>query len=273
MLQRLDIETREAMLPMLLDPVIRAMRGVMERAKGQINRQWEVQVYDPCQRRIAARYPFRALGDDAPLEDVINFFHPRDGTLWKFYKSEVELFVVEGLDRWKPRTWNGVGLELSAESLDALRYARFLSKSLFPVENGSFGSRFELFPYPAVGPDSHLVNEIRLDVGGQTFRYRMEPQEWHEMEWPGPSAAEGASLLVSIGTSWESREQKDWWGLFRLLSMGEIIPLTPTQFRVQWEIVTPDMRTVQVQYEIRSRSFNNPFREGLFQGFHCVHQL
>ena len=93
------------------------------------------------------------------------------------------------------------------------------------------------------------------------------------MKWPGEKAAAGAVLQVQVGTSWATREFKDWWGLFRLLETGRITPLTETKFRVQWDLVTPDAQTVEVQYVLKSRSYKNPFRPGLFEQFRCVYQL
>ena len=272
-LQQLDSETRDMIRPVFFQPLVLAMRGVMDRAKTDLTRRWDSTVAQACRKNIAPWYPFRAVGEDAALEDVVNFFHLHDGVLWKFFHTELQPFVVTGLDRWEPKTWNGVGLPFSPGVLEDLRYAHLLSESLFHRGASDLGSAFELYPYPPGGTARRQVSEIRLEVGGAPFRYRMEPQEWHQMEWPGPTPAAGASLQVQVGKRWEALEQPAWWGLFRLLEAGTITPLSDSKIRVHWNMATADGHTVRAQYDIKSRSSHNPFRPGAFQKFHCVDTL
>jgi type VI protein secretion system component VasK len=116
-----------------------------------------------------------------------------------------------------------------------------------------------------------LVTEIRLEIGGQALRYRMEPQEWHDMKWPGPTPLLGALLQVQVGGTWVTKEYKDWWGLFRLIQAGRLTPTVgETQYRIQWDLPTADGQTIKIQYDLRAPSHKNPFRPGLFEQFRCV---
>jgi type VI protein secretion system component VasK len=194
--------------------------------------------------------------------------------MWKYYQTELKPFIDEGLERWEPRQWSGVGMTISNEFLSSLQHARFLSESLFAKGTSEVGVVFELYPYPPQGGVTKSVSEIRLDIGGQALRYRMEPQEWHEMKWPGPTPATGAVLQVQVGNAWVTKEYKDWWGLFRLIQAGHLVPGTgDTQYRVQWELPTTDGRPVQVQYDIRARGYKNPFHPGVFERVRCVEHL
>jgi type VI secretion system protein ImpL len=274
LLQKLDADSREAILSLFLEPWVMAMRGVVDRVKADVARRWETEVHPPCQRNIEGRYPFRPSGEDAALADVLEFFHPQNGVLWKFYQAELKPFIQEGAEHWDPRTWNGVGMRLSPEFLDALARARFLSEGMFPKGASDLGNTFELYPYPPQGGAGRTVTEIRLEVGGQALRYRMEPQEWHDMKWPGTSAASGAILQVQIGNAWITKEYKDWWGFFRLLNAAQVVPTSSgTQFRVQWDLETPEARTVRIQYDLKSPSYKNPFHPGVFEQFRCVSQI
>jgi type VI secretion system protein ImpL len=274
LLQTLDADSREAVLALFFEPWIMAMRGVVDRVKTDVARRWETEVHPPCQRNIESRYPFRRSGEDAALADVVEFFHPQNGVLWKFYQVELKPFIQEGADHWDPRTWNGVGMRLSPEFLDALARARFLSEGLFPKGASDLGNVFELYPYPPQGGAGRTVTEIRLELGGQLLRYRMEPQEWHELKWPGTSAAAGSILQVQIGNAWITKEYKDWWGFFRLLNAAQVVPASGgSQFRVQWDLETPDARTLHIQYDLKASSYKNPFHPGVFEQFRCVSQL
>ncbi|MEO8340700.1 MAG: type VI secretion system membrane subunit TssM, partial [Nitrospirota bacterium] len=273
-LQKLDPESIEAVSPLLVEPWMIAVRGVLERAKAEASKRWEADIYQACQRNVEGRFPFRAGGGDAPLAELADLFHPDNGLMWKYYQAELKPFVDEGPERWEPRQWLGVGLPISNEFLSSLQHARFLSESLFPKGSSEVGAVFELYPHPPQGGVSRSVSEIRLDIGGQALRYRMEPQEWHEMKWPGPTPATGAVLQVQVGTAWVTKEYKDWWGLFRLIQAGSLVPgAGDTQYRVQWELPTADGSPVRVQYDIRARGYKNPFRPGVFEQVRCVEHL
>lgn len=270
-LQKLDPETIEAVSPVLIEPWMIAMRGVMERAKAEASRKWESEVYPACQRNVEGRFPFRVSGGDAPFADLAEFFHPESGLLWKFYQSELKPFTEEGLERWEMKQWAGIGLTVSNEFVSALQHGRLLSESLFSKGAADVGAAFELYPYPPQGALSKSVTEIRLEVGGQALRYRMEPQEWHEMKWPGPTPTNGAVLQVQVGDTWITKEFKDWWGFFRLIQFGSLVPgAGETQYRLQWDLPAADGQLVKVQYDLRARGHKNPFRPGLFEQFKCV---
>ena len=94
------------------------------------------------------------------------------------------------------------------------------------------------------------------------------------MKWPGQTPAAGATLQVQVGGIWITKEFKDWWGLFRLIQAGRLMPTVgQTQYRVEWNLPTADGQSVEIQYDLRARSYKNPFRPGLFDQFRCAEHL
>lgn len=274
MLQKLDPESMEAVASVMIEPWMMTMRGVLERAKAEAEKRWVTEVYPACQRNVEGHYPFRQVGGEAPMADLSEIFHPENGLLWKFYQAELKPFVLEGTDRWEVKEGANVSMNLSEEFLSSLAHARLLSESLFPKGSADPSVSFELYPYPPQGKVKG-VTEIRLEVGGELLRYRMEPQEWHEIKWPGQTPAAGALLQVQVGGQWVSKESKDWWGLFRLIQAGRLSLMNNghTQYRVEWDLPAADGQTVKIQYDLRSATHKNPFRPGLFQQVRCVEHL
>jgi type VI secretion system protein ImpL len=259
--------------PLLIEPWIMTMKGVLERAKAEVSKRWEAEVYPACLRNVEGRYPFRQVGGDAPIADLSDVFHPENGLLWKFYQAELKPFIVEGADRWELKQWANVGMNLSEEFLTSLTHARLLSESLFPRGSMSPGISFEVYPHPVLG-GVKSATEIRLEVGGQTFRYQNGPQEWEEIKWPGPTPAAGALLQVQVNGTWITREVKDLWGLFRLIEAGRVSSVAGDErYRVQWDLPATDGQAVKVQYDLRTATHKNPFRPGLFEQFRCVERL
>ncbi|MFO0698097.1 MAG: type VI secretion system membrane subunit TssM [Nitrospira sp.] len=273
LLQKLDPETREIVAPLLIEPWIMTMKGVLERAKSEAAKRWEAEVYPACLRNVEGRYPFRQVGGDAPIADLSEVFHPENGLLWKFYQAELKPFIAEGADRWELKQWANVSMNLSEEFLSSLTHARLLSESLFPRGSMSPGISFEVYPHPVLG-GVKSATEIRLEVGGQTLRYQNGPQEWEEVKWPGPTPAAGALLQVQVNGTWITREVKDLWGLFRLIEAGRVSSIAgDAQYRVQWDLPAADGQAVKVQYDLRTSTHKNPFRPGLFEQFRCVAHL
>ena len=275
LLQRLDTELRESMVPVLSEPWLMTMRAVLDRVRLDIDRRWSADVFQACQRTIEGKFPFRPSGEDAVVADVVDFFHPQNGTLWRFYQAELKAFIEESGERLLPKAWNGVKMGFSDAFMDSLERAKFISDGLFTRGSPDLGSVVEVYPHPPQGLAGRAVSEVRLDVGGQPLRYRMEPQEWWEMKWPGPTPSAGATLLVQIGNTWVTREYKDVWGLFKLMKAGSIEAAdhSEVKVKVQWDLQSPDTKPLQVRYDVKGRSARNPFRPGFFEQFNCAQHV
>jgi type VI secretion system protein ImpL len=266
LVQSFDPEAKRIVGGLLLKPVSAAVGGVMAIAQSDLNKRWRADVYEPCARSIAGRYPFNRGGEDVALADVAEFFHPQEGLLWKFYDQELKSFVEEGPDRWALRKRGEGGLVLSSEFLENLRRARLISDSVFPRGQADPRISFDVYPYPISG-----ATEILLHVDGKDLRYRNEPQEWHELMWPGPSGTSGAAVQVQLG----GRAVKHFpgrWGWFRLLDAGRLTPAGASRYRVEWDILIQG-KPVKVRYDLRAQSYKNPFKPGFFSDFRCVAKL
>ncbi len=272
LLQKLDTELRESMVTLLSEPWLMTMRGVLERTRLDIDQRWGTDVFQACQRTIEGKYPFRSSGEDAVVEDVVNLLHPEQGALWRFYQADLKPFLEERGDRVVRRVSNGIALTVSDAFLESLEKAKFVSDSLFTKGSQDLGATIEVYPYPPQGLAGRSVSEVRLDIGDQRLRYRMEPQEWWEMKWPGPMPSLGAALLVQVGNSSVAKEFKDVWGLFKLIRAGviESSDHSDVKVKVQWELLTPDSKPLQIRYDVRAKSVKNPFRPGFFEQFTCV---
>lgn len=274
LLHQFPPDLRESLSALLMQPWTIAMQGVMDRATAEVSRRWEGEVYPACQRNIEGHYPFLASGADAPASDVVEFLHPETGALWKFYQAELKPFIEQGPSQWQAKKWRGIGLGLSDEFVAALQHAGGMTESLFLKGSPDLGTQFEVYPNPPKGEISHTVSEIRLEVGGQTLRYRMEPQEWHEMKWPGQVASAGAAIQIQVGTNWIGKEYKDLWGFFRLLRQADEVreESDGAQYQFQWELMVAG-QPVRVQYNIRARGHKHPFATDFFAKFRCLQNL
>lgn len=267
LLQTTDAEVRRVVAPIFLEPFKMASSGLVSGAMADLNRRWRGEVYEPCQQSIAGRYPFKKGGEDATLTDIAEFFHPQEGTLWKFYEKELKPFVEEGSRQWEVKRTSAAPA-MSADFLESLRQARHLSESLFPRGNPDLKLSFSLYPYPSSG-----VTEILLSADGKELRYRNEPQEWHEFSWPGPSGTPGAMLQVQSGGSRQMQQYGGRWGFFKLLDAAKITPVSSIVYKIEWELKGPDGKAIKVRYDLRAQSVKNPFKPGFFSETLCPNRI
>ena len=268
-----DLKTQNALKPMLVQPVLLSMQSVLDQALLTLDQQWGTEVFEPCQQTIAPYYPFQASDKEAAIGDVAGFFHPDQGRLWAFVNKKIHPFVVEGQDGWAMKNWRGIHLALTPETLDALRYAKFLTDSLFQGGQTSPSVPFDMYPYSDQGPSASMVSHIRLKIGDQNFVYDMGPREWQELLWPGPSGSAGSQLLVRVNGIWESREAQGWWGLFRLLESAQVSSMSESLYRIVWAWNTSDSKPLRIQYDLRARKAQNPFQPKFFSKFSCISHL
>jgi len=277
MLLRVDQEVRSTIEELLSEPWSIAMQGVLDRAKAEVSKKWEADVYPVCQRIVDRSYPFRQVGGEASMAEVSTLFHPMDGVLWQFYQTELKTFVTEGSAGWASKQRFGVQMRLSDDFLNSLLHARMVSDSLFSRGAVNPGFAFSVFPHRVEGnaKDVNNITEVRLEVGGQVFGYQNGLRSWKDLTWPGPAPTAGALLQVLANDgSVPPKEYRDWWGLFRLMDTGRLSPLPGTNtYRIAWELPASEGRTVKAQYDLRLTGHSNPFRPGFFEQFRCVEHL
>ncbi len=268
-----DLQTQQSLKPFLSEPLFLAMQSVLDQALVVLDREWATEVFEPCQQSIAPYYPFQASNQEAAIGDVSSFFSPGQGKLWSFVNQKLRPFIKEGEEEWTLKSWRGLSLPLPAKTLEALRYAKFFSTSLFPNGKDTPQVPFELYPYPDQGPSAGLVSHIKIKVGTQEFIYDMTPPGWHQLEWPGPSGATGTFLEANINQVWDSREEQGWWGLFRLLESAQITQLSESMYQVNFAWDTKDSRPLRIRYDLRAQKTQNPFQPNFFSKFSCLAHL
>ncbi|OGW62667.1 MAG: hypothetical protein A2Y48_09835 [Nitrospirae bacterium RIFCSPLOW2_12_42_9] len=264
----LDPDSRRVIGSLLLQPYHVVVSGVMTRAQTDLNTRWSTEIYEPCVQSIGGRYPFKKDGEDAALTDISDFLHPDNGSLWRFYNKDIKPFVEEGKDQWEVKKGLGAGLPLTAGFLENMRQSRMISEGLFPRGTPDPEVSFDLYPYPTPG-----ASEILFRVDGKEFRYRNEPQEWHELTWTGTSGNAGGLLQVNVGGTLYTRNYPGRWGFFKLLSAARVTQVSSTHYQVQWDFSTQGSKALKVRYDLKANSYRNPFKPGLFLKFSCMNKI
>lgn len=230
-------------------PVYMAWGHIIAETQTYYNRRWHEEVYEPFQRRLANRYPFRSgAEEEVALRDFEEFFtrETRDGIVAAF-EEELSPFLLPGK---RPRTWNDRGLRLSG-LVDVLEDAERVREGLFEGER--LGLSFRLFPEGRL-EGSLPVERYIINVHGQSNSYDMGPARWtEEFRWPGQPDA--SIEVVRRGTRPGLSFRGDWaW--FRLLEQANVIrQASNNEYEVRWTVEDQ----VVARYRLQSRNAAFPF--------------
>lgn len=270
LLRQLEGEMRQDFHPILIQPFLLAQATANKGEVGDLNRAVKQDLSTLCLQTIAARYPFRKSdqpGSDLTFTDLVAFFHPQSGAMWRFYQSKLKSSIQEENGRWVVKASD---MPIAPGFLETLRQADLISQGFFGKGTPEPRIAFDLRPNGVPG-----VDEVRLHIDGRELRYRNEAEEWSQFVWPGTPEMSGATLQVipSGSTQPKTLHFDGRWGLFRLMDEAHVTQVRPTEYTVEWTVPGRDGGPVTARFELKVESPKNPFVPGLFSRFRCPAQV
>lgn len=237
----------QALHHLLLLPLQETWLLILQHATSGIETAWQSEIYFPYQENWGKKFPFVMNDVDVPLDMVSPVFMPDSGILWQFIHHNLNGFISESPQGWRPRTWMGNGANFTDSFIQSLAQARLLRDNLF---SSSLIPSFtiEIFPEPTVG-----LKEISYTIAGKIYRYRNEPQEWQSIRWPGEEPNNDTELNVIAAKNGKqgSLTYHGVWSFFRLLRHAKLTYQSGA-LRAIWQITTVDNQHFQVSCLIKA---------------------
>ena len=228
-------------------PIREGWSAVLGRTQRYLNARWDEEVYSFYQANLEARYPVsNSPTGDVPLATFKKFFRRQDGTLASFYENRLSPFLQE--DQYRPKTWEGQGIQVSPSMARTLEQAEQIRDELF---SGDFGLQFRLVPdQPEREGDPPTPKQVTIRAHGKRLPYELgaRPDEW--FQWPGKRR--GAMLQI---TTKEGKvgpiEASGPWAWFRLLEKADVTPESPTDYRLEWRFAPSDQYILTAIYDLQ----------------------
>ncbi len=262
LLNGIDARTRKVAEALLHEPIKEAWRAIIQQTRVHLQNQWNGLVLVDYQRKISGKFPFASSGPDASLNDISDFFRPKDGLIWAFTDDQLKPFLRKQRNGWKEKTWLGAGLQFDRSLLRSLRQASGISSGLFRSGQFQPDIHFSIYPMPSKG-----VRVVRFETNGQPLIYQNEPQEWKRFRWPGEQNRNNTLIgCIPMGsnTLTELKFSGDW-SLFHLLRKARVSE-QDNQYHLSWDMKTAQGPTT-VQLKLRPDRHSNIFAKGLFSQF------
>lgn len=271
-----DLE--HALRHFLLQPITAVWQLMLATAADSLNQQWQIQVADFYQQKLAHKFPFDlSSNEDAPLDDVAEFFAPEHGLLAQFIHNRLMPFVKYSAGKWQDQQWLGMGLKLSSQAKQALTRALSLSDALF---SHSQSPKFTLRLYALPTPE---LSSITLSSNGQKISYYNGPQQWQTLTWPGHVLAQqgqqeqeqDAELSVTTIAGAEEPEPLQAtgvWGLLRLLQQARLRKQRglANRYHLTW-LLKRDNHRYKIRFLLHDRS--GIVQRLLYQRLQLPHEL
>ncbi|MFN8548920.1 MAG: type VI secretion IcmF C-terminal domain-containing protein [Candidatus Eisenbacteria bacterium] len=252
-------------LAAILQVPVGAVTGSVQKGKGKgIQNEWK-EVSRLFQQTLAGRYPVGGGDGEVPLKDFEDFFGPK-GAFWNFYFANLSEVVTEDGGEMKDAT-------VPSRPSSAPRSSRRTeSERPSPMETAR-ASPFVRPGRPNRDPNATFtVRGVRLDLGGESFTYRMGNQQFTPLSWPGKNPDDGASLAIEAGDGVDLKPLtfEGPWGLFRLADHAKPF-LDGNKLSLTWKI-DGAQGYVQMTYEVRSNTTSHPLERGLLR-WNCPAQV
>jgi type VI secretion system protein ImpL len=225
--------SKEAVRPLLVKPLMESFASVLGPTEEHLNSIWQQQVYTPW-TSLATKYPFADSSNEAPMTEISKFLKPGEGTLARFIDKELGPIIVRRGEVYASRTWGAQGVNLSSNFLNAISRLTDAGNAL--LQEGE-SCKFELQPVPTPG-----LTDILIEIDGQKILYRMGPQTWTAISWPGQSASQGARLQVTsfVGATVQVQNFPGRLGLLRILDQARVENPKGISSALEWRFkVTP----------------------------------
>lgn len=248
--------SRRLVRNLLEPPIIQAWKTIAASAQQYLNEQWQNVVHNEFKNTLAEYYPFKKDGMDAPISDFERFFQPQNGTLWTFYREELQPFLREGT--WTPISWEGyVGVVFSRAVLEDFRYAEAIASELF--KGGALQLQFTLEPRLPVVSGISPASQVCLTIDGQQDCYRMGLANPVLFTWPRNEGATSLVVDTQNGRFEVVKKISGQWGIFHLLEKAAIERMSSRDFEVSWQ-QSVGSAFIRVIYRLKAASAYNPFR-------------
>lgn len=248
-LVELGPEAKSSVTAFLRSPIDQSWRTILNAAGTHIQGLWEAEVVALYNQSLRGKFPFAKTQTEVAVDDVTNFFNPRDGVMNQFIISTLKPYLKQGKGGLSEHQWMGQGIGFSSSFLAALSQAEQITQGLF--KPGSADPKFTFYLQPVAVPG---LEEVIFDSNGQEYRYRNEPEEWRRFTWPGEAAEIGARLSASTRQSKQAAEleYQGLWGLFHLMSDAKMIRQGGTQYLSSWKLKDRSGQVLEVKFRMKA---------------------
>lgn len=256
LLAMLPGDLRRATAPLFYAPLETTASGAQAAAAQSASDSFSNELCAAFNEKLGGKYPFAKSSQDALMQDAIEFFG-ENGTLWSYYKANLENLLIRRADKFTPRP----NKQVPSNVLRFINKSWLITRRLFPLRSSTPSLRFEVKPRPAIlkRESQHFISTITLEVEGVSKNYRNGPSEQWSFSWKGQSAKKSRLLVRGANGLREELSFLGDWALVKLLAKAKI------KRSGQWTTLIWSFKkgAIKIPMDIRTARTHNPLLESL----------
>lgn len=193
---------------------------ILNNAHSYLDAQWHTNVLSFYNSQINNRYPIsNTATDNIDLADFTEFFRP-DGTLDRYFNTDLAPFVDMSKVQWQWRTRDGLAINNTLDILDQFERSNIIQKMFFD-KKGFLSVKFSL-TMPIM--DASL-NSVTLNINGKKIENQAGGDFSHvtAFDWPGVNQINNVVLtFVSSQNQTFAAAENGPWAMFRILDKATL---------------------------------------------------
>jgi type VI secretion system protein ImpL len=251
-----------------LPPAVRSVVGqvaartsgvVISGATSELESRYRQDVLSECNAIVAGRYPFAASSaTDVSLDDFGRLF-AYDGVFDTFFKTNLQKLVDTSRTPW---SWRPGSVGLSSAMLRPFEAAARLREMFFSPGSRKPELRFTI----TVTDVDAMATGFAIEIDGQRFENRHDPERARPAIWPGPNPGVAAATFEDRSGSRPYKDFPGAWGWFRLVSFGQAQPESDVRSVLRFGL---GGHTARVHVE--ASTIHNPYANSEWQRFRCAY--
>lgn len=235
---------------------------VMGKAKVHLNSVWRYQVYETYRNTLNDRYPMAKGRQTEASAVAFNEFFKPGGIQQAFIDEYVAPFV--DTYRWKQKSYGGVSIGLSRETLTQFRRADNIRRAWF-AKGETAGVEFRITP-------DKLNSNVRLfsmEIGEQRLTYSHGPRIEKSLSWVAGESGRSRIIFEDLGERISADQFDGEWSLIHLLDSATLrSAVNPAN-----KVMTLSEGGYDAQFSLTALTNTSPFDLGLLRNFSCPKTL
>ena len=187
----------EAQIVRMLDEPILTARSLL-RAEGAAD--WNARGSELCSRMktVLSKYPFAPqASEEASVAEIIAYYRPADGVLWKYYREFLEKLISREGERFVAAA--GAGAAVNPDFLSFLERSAAFSSAAFA--NGAAQPSIRYTLRPVIPP---AIESVKLTIDGKSATFRGSAAG-KAFAWPGNAVEE-----MRVEVKFRSKGEYKW---------------------------------------------------------------
>ncbi len=263
---------------LLMSPLTQSFESLIIPAQNEMNKLWQMQVYQPFNSGLSKKYPFNSSATLQATSSEISQVLGENGSIARYVKETLDPLVIRRGYTLTSKTWKDLGISLNPQFVvnfqtyvapsRGMATGELNQTSSAPVAQNQ--SNFQFYPIENIKLLSYTI-----DIDGQRMLYENGVQQWVNFVWPNAGAIPGARITAIDldGKTHTIFEAPGEYGINRLIDSAQ-----RTQRGGSYEMIWKNQQNPELAVKVNFRLISGDASGGVggqrsYNGMQLVDQV